>query len=146
MSVTTATATAAKSESGSRRKARLLTVAAAVAAAVIVWGIAELAGMHLRQPGFGSRATTPLNAGFVIGVSLIASLAGWALLAGLEHATTRARGIWTTVAVVFVLLSLGGPFSGHGVSTGNRLVLGLIHLLVAAIVITGLPRAGTSAR
>lgn len=141
MSVTTASGAATKAESGSRRKARLLTVGAAVAAAVIVWGIAELAGMHLRQPGFGSRAATSLNVGFVIGVSAIASLAGWALLAALEHATARARGIWTTVAVAFLLLSLGGPFSGHGVSMGNRLVLGLIHLLVGAIVITGLLRA-----
>lgn len=145
MSATTA-ATATKAESGSRRKARLLTVGAAMAAAVIVWGIAELAGLHLKQPGFGSRAATPLNAGFVISISLIAALASWALLAALEHATARAKGIWTTVAVVFLLLSLGGPFSGHGVSTGNRLVLGLTHLLVGAIVITGLPRAGTSSR
>ena len=146
MSVTSATATASKAESGSRRKARLLTVSIAVAAAVVVWGIAELAGLHLRQPGFGSRATTPLNAGFVIGVSAIASLAGWALLAALERATARARGIWTTVAAVFLLLSLSGPFSGHGVSMGNRLTLGFIHLLVGAIVITGLPRAAESPR
>lgn len=146
MSVTTAPGATAKAGSGSRRKARMLTVAAAVVAAVIIWAIADLAGMHIHQPGFGSRAATSLNAGFVIGVSLIVSLAAWALLAILEHATARARAIWTTVAVVVLLISLGGPLSGHGVSTGNRLVLALIHVVVGAILITGLPRAGRAAR
>jgi hypothetical protein len=146
MSVSTAPAATAKAGSSSRRKTRLLTVAAAVAAAVIIWGIADLAGMHIKQPAFGSSPATSLNAGFVIGVSLIVSLAAWALLAALEHATTRARAIWTTVAAVVLLISLSGPFSGQGVSTGNRLVLALIHLAVGAILITQLPRAGTSAR
>jgi Family of unknown function (DUF6069) len=121
-------------------------VGAAVAAAVIIWSIAELAGMHLRQPTTGSGAATALNVGFVIAVSGFAALAGWALLATLEHFTARARVIWTTVAVVFLLLSLSGPFTGNGVSTGNRLLLGLIHVVVASIVITGLPRARNSTR
>ena len=146
MSVTTTTAVTAKADSGSRRKARLLTVAAAVAAAVIIWAIAELAGMHVKQPAFGSRSVTSLNAGFVIGVSAIVSLAAWVLLAALEHTTARARAIWTTAAAVILLISLSGPFGGHGVSTGNRLVLALIHAAVGAILITRLPRAGTPAR
>jgi len=125
---------------------RLLTVGAAVAAAVIIWSVAELAGMHVRQPTTGTGPAMALNVGFVIAVSAIASLAGWGLLALLEHFTSRARAIWTTVAVVFLLLSLGGPLSGHGVSTGNRLLLVLIHLVVGSIVIIGLPRANKSGR
>jgi hypothetical protein len=145
MSATTTTTTA-KVITTSPRRRRLLTVGAAVTAAVIIWSVAELAGMHLRQPATGPGTASALNVGFVIAVSALASLAGWALLALLEHFTARARAIWTTVAVVFLLLSLGGPFSGHGVSTGNRLLLGLIHLVVAAIVIIGLRRATDSAR
>jgi hypothetical protein len=141
---TTMTATTAVATSPWRR--RLLTAGTAVAAAVIIWSAAELAGMHLRQPTTGSGTAVALNVGFVIAVSAIASLAGWALLAQLEHVTARARAIWTTAAVIFLLLSLGGPFSGHGVSTANRLLLGLIHLAVGAILITGLPRAKNSAR
>jgi predicted permease len=121
-------------------------VAAATAAAVIIWSVAELAGMHLRQPGFGSKSAITLNVAIVIVVTAVVSLAGWALLAILEHRTARARAIWTAVAVVVTLLSLGGPFSGHGVSTGNRLVLGLIHLTVATVVITGLRRTSGTAR
>jgi hypothetical protein len=147
MSVTATTATNATiATTSSRRRMRLLTAGTAVAAAVIIWSVAELAGMHVRQPTTGSGAATALGIGFVIAVSALASFAGWALLAVLEHFTARARVIWTTTAVVFLLLSLGGPFTGHGVSTGNRLVLGLIHLVVAVILITGLPRARNSAR
>lgn len=145
MSATT-TMTASTAAGASPRRRRLLTVGAAVAAAVIIWSVAELAGMHVRQPTTGTGPAMALNLGFVIAVSAIASLAGWALLALLEHFTSRARAIWTAVAVVFLLLSLGGPFSGHGVSTGNRLLLGLIHVVVGAIVIIGLPRAKSSAR
>lgn len=142
----TTTMTATKAVATSPRRRRLLTVGAAVAAAVIIWSAAELAGMNLRQPTTGSGTAVALNVGFVIAVSAIASFAGWALLALLERFTERARAIWTTVAVVFLLFSLGGPFSGHGVSTGNRLLLGLIHVVVGAILITGLPRVKNSAR
>lgn len=145
MSATT-TMAAPVAVAASPRRRRLLTVGAAVAAAVIIWSVAELAGMHLRQPTTGTGPAMALNVGFVIAVSAIASGAGWALLALLEHFTSRARAIWTTVAVVFLVLSLGGPFSGHGVSTGNRLLLGLIHVVVGAIVIIGLPRAKHSVR
>jgi len=142
----TRTVSTARVATTSPRRRRLLTVGAAVAAAVVIWSVAEVAGMHLRQPASGSGTAAALNVGFVIAVSALAALAGWALLAVLERFTAHARAIWTTVAVVFLLLSLGGPFSGHGVSTGNRLVLGLIHLTVGAIVIIGLPRALDSAR
>jgi len=135
-----------KIATGPRRKARLFTVGAAVVAAVIIWSVAELAGMHLRQPTPGSGTAPVLNIGFVIGVSAVASLAGWALLAALEHFMERARTTWTIVASVFLLLSLSGPLTGYGVTTGNRFVLVLIHLVVGAIVITGLPRAGNSSR
>ncbi len=140
MSATT-TRTATTAVATSPRQRRLLTVGIAVAAAVIIFAVAHLAGMHLRQPTTGSGAATVLNVAIVIAVSAIASFAGWGLLALLEHFADRARAIWTTVAVVFLVLSLGGPFSGHGVSTGNRLVLGLIHVVVGATLIIGLPRA-----
>ena len=57
----------------SPRRRRLLTVGAAVAAAVIIWSVAELAGMHLRQPTTGTGPAMALNVGFVIAVSAIAS-------------------------------------------------------------------------
>ncbi len=144
MSMTVTTAAPAKASS--RRKARVITVAAAVVAAVVIWGVADLAGMHIKQPAFSSSPATSLNAGFVIGISLIVSLAAWGLLAALERATARARTAWTAVAAVVLLISLGGPFGGHGVSIGNRLVLALIHIVVGAILIGWLPRAGDANR
>jgi hypothetical protein len=70
--------------------------------------------------------------------SLIASLLGWALLALLERRTDLARAIWTGVALVVVLLSLGAPLTG-GITTAAAVTLTLMHLAVAAVLITVLP-------
>jgi Family of unknown function (DUF6069) len=132
---------ATTSATGSVRKTRLLTVGGGVVAAVLIWGIAQLAGMDLRQPALGpGEAPMALTIVPVIAASAIASLAGWGLLALLERFTAKARAVWTTISVIFVVLSFAGPFSGEGITTGNRLVLALMHVVVGAIVITGLAR------
>jgi hypothetical protein len=125
----------------SRRKARLLAVLAAVLGAVAVWTVVKVGfGVELRQPAKGSEPPLELGVGSVIFSSAIASLAGWALLAGLERFTAKARTVWTVVAGVVLLGSLGGPLSGEGVSSGNRLSLVAMHLVVGAVLITLLRR------
>lgn len=56
----------------------------------------------------------------------------------------KARTIWTIVAAAAFVCSLGGPFSGSGVSTANRLDLALLHLTVATVLILLLPRRSAS--
>jgi predicted permease len=75
----------------------------------------------------------------VVGVSLVAGLLGWALLAALESRTRRAAVIWTALALVVTVLSLALPLtSAAGAASGAVLVA--LHLLVAAILIPGLRR------
>ncbi|MFG2090287.1 MULTISPECIES: DUF6069 family protein [unclassified Spirillospora] len=52
--------------------------------------------------------------------------------------SARPGRIWTAVATACLLLSLSGPFTGHGVSTANWLGLVLLHLAVGAVVIPAL--------
>lgn len=128
-------------EAGVRRRRRITAVLAAVLGAVVMWALARYAfGVDLRSPAMGSQASYQINVGIVIALSAVASLAGWALLAVLERVTSRPRTIWTVVAVVVFLISLGGPQSGTGISTENRLMLTLIHLVVAAVLIPTLAR------
>src|SRR5437773_58011 len=124
-----ATTTARERASG-RRNARLMAVAAAVLTALAIWALAELVfGIHLRAPeGFG--ASGDIDALDVAIVSTLLSLAGWGLLALLERLTTRARRVWVVIAVVALVLSLGTPLSGTGVTAANRIVLVLMHLAV----------------
>ena len=110
-------------------------VLAGVAAALVVWGLAELTVADLRQPGFGSADPQDLNAAIVAVAALLGGLLGWAALALLERVTARGRRLWIAAMSVALLLSLGAPLSGEGVTAGNRVALVLMHLSVAAVVL-----------
>ena len=73
-------------------RTRALSVGGAIVAAVAVWVVAvPLLGLHL-VVRFGSGAPQTIAVGFVVGATLIASLAAWGLLALLER-RTAARSV-----------------------------------------------------
>jgi hypothetical protein len=115
------------------------TVLGATAAAVAIWIVATLARAELTV-SFGAgqpiQKVTVIN---VIVAALVGSLAGWGLLALLRRFTTNARAIWTVIAIVFALLSLGGPLSTIS-SVGTKVSLVAMHLAVATVTIVGLRR------
>ena len=126
-----------------RRIARLTAVAAAMASALAIWVIAELAlGIDLRAPAFdGSAETLPIRAQDVILVGALLSFAGWGFIAVLERLTAHARRVWLVIAVAALVLSLGTPLAGAGVTLANRLVLMLMHLAVGSVLIPALYRS-----
>jgi hypothetical protein len=121
---------------------RMMVIGSAVAAALGVWVLAELiVGIDLRAPVPGGAGQThDVTAITVVFPSLAAALAGWSLLAVLERLTSRARAIWTAVAVVVLLLSLGGPLSAAGIGGANKMWLAAMHVAVAGVLIPWLPR------
>lgn len=134
-----------RGSAGERRKARLLGVVGAVVAALVVFVVFQYGfGQDLHTPASGSMPAMPLNPGFVVFVSLLASLAGWALLALLERFTSGGRRAWTIVATAVAVLSLSGPMSGSGITAGNRVALALMHVAVAAVLIPSLSRTSAS--
>ena len=131
-----------------RRRARLLGVVAAVLVAEAVWLLTEvLFGIRLQAPA-GTASPEPVDIGplNVALASALLSLVGWAVLAGLERLTPRARRIWLVAALVGLAASLSTPLSGTGVSPANRLVLVLMHLTVGAVVISVLYRTSPGRR
>lgn len=125
-------------------RARALAVIAAALAALAVWLVTDpLLGIDLTGPTApGSEELQSITPAMVAGGSLIAALAGWALLALLERFTARARTIWTVIALLVALLSLAGPLSILASTEANALALALMHVAVAAVLIPIL--AGTS--
>ena len=114
-------------------------VLGATAAAVAIWAVATAAGADLTVsfgPGQPIQKVTVVN---VVVAALVGSLAGWGLLALLRRFTANARAIWTVIAIVFALFSLGGPLSTTA-STGTKVALVAMHLAVATVVIVGLRR------
>lgn len=116
-----------------RRRVRALAVLAATAATLAVWATAvPLAGVDLVARSGGTEQTVTPAA---VGVStVVAGLAGWALLALLERFTALARAVWTGSAVVVLLVSLLGPLGG-AVGTAATLTLVAMHLVAAAVLV-----------
>ncbi len=129
-----------------RWKRRLIVVASAAIAATLVFLVASLVVDGISTPAMNGRASTGLNGGLVFFVAAFVSLVAWGVLALLEKFTAKGRLIWTVLAVVGLLLSLGGPMSGTGITTGNRLILLLLHVVVAAVLIPFLPARPPGAR
>lgn len=119
----------------------LLTVIGAPAAALAVWALAvPLAGITLTaRMGAAPQPVGPVP---VVVASLLAGLAGWALLAVLERRATRPGRSWTIIALVVLVLSLFGPLTS-AVGAAATVVLLLMHLVVGAVLIPGLVRAAT---
>jgi Family of unknown function (DUF6069) len=117
----------------------VVAVLGATAAAVAIWIVATLAGADLTV-SFGTgqpiQKVTVIN---VVVAALVGSLAGWGLLALLRRFAANARAIWTVIAIIFALLSLGGPLSTIS-SAGTKAWLVAMHLAVATVTIVGLRR------
>src|SRR6267378_6174967 len=114
-------------------------VLGATAAAVAIWAVATAAGADLTVsfgPGQPIQKVTVVN---VVVAALVGSLAGWGLLALLRRFAANARAIWTVIAIIFALLSLGGPLSTIS-SAGTKVALVAMHLAVATVTIVGLRR------
>jgi hypothetical protein len=123
---------------------RGLSVGGGVFAAVAVWVLAvPLLGLHLIVR-FGNGTPQTVEVDFVVGASLIASLMAWGLLAMLERRTSRARTIWSVVAITVLLVSFSLPLSA-GTTASTKAVLTMMHVAVAAVLIPGL-RAGLRLR
>ncbi|GIL26071.1 DUF6069 family protein [Actinocatenispora comari] len=120
-------------------RARALTVAAAVATAVLGWALlAPVAGLDLTVTvGTGQQR---LGVVAVIAATLVTGLVGWGLRALLDRLTGRARTVWTVIATIVLALSLLGPV-GSAVGGGTVAALIGLHLLVGLVLLLGL-RAG----
>lgn len=125
------------SRTGTRRRslARLSAVLATVLAAVAVWAVARFGlGIDVRQPQ-GSGPAGQLAAGIVALVSATAALVGWASLALFERFLTYAARWWVTIASLVAMASSVGPLTAPGLPTSSRVVLALLHLVVATVLI-----------
>jgi hypothetical protein len=134
---------------GGRLRRRTVAIGVAVAAALVVYLVERLLGVHVQTPGNGGAPPADLGPVNVLLTALVACLLGWALLAVLERLTSRARTIWTVIAVLFSLLSLAAPLLSPGLSTAQRIALAFMHVSVAVILIplftsTVRPRAATA--
>jgi hypothetical protein len=122
------------------RRRRALTVTGATAAAVLPWIAARAGGVELEVTTGGQPITVDLLG--VVSAALAASLAGWGVLALLERLTSRARRIWTAIAVAVLLVSLV-PLLVAEAAIVTVVYLALMHVAVGTVLIPGLPGGGS---
>lgn len=120
--------------------------AAAVAGPVAVLvnlclaGVANLlASQHLVVPaGPGSSEMNPLNAGHIVGSTLVGTALGAAtLVAARRWLGARAAGVWAAVAATFSLLTIATSATSD-VPGSSKATLALLHVSSAAVLIPGL--------
>ncbi len=122
---------------------RALSGVVASVAALLIWLVAvPILDVKLDFADMTGATQTVVPAAIIL-FSIVPALAGWALLALLERVTPRrALPIWTTVAVLALLLSFVPLF---GVSAGAAVALGLMHLAVGAVIIAIMRRTAKPA-
>jgi hypothetical protein len=114
-------------------------VVGATTVALALWTLADpVAGIDLTVRR-GS-ALQPVGPGAVAAASLLAGLAGWALLALLERIMKRPGRAWTITAAAVLALSMTGPLGG-AVDATSMVTLASMHLIISAVLIPGLGRS-----
>lgn len=111
----------------------------ATAGALAVWAIAvPFLGTALTV-SFGPSPVQVITPAAVAATAAGAGLVGWGLLATLTRVFRNGRTLWTATAMAVLLLSLAGPLTA-GTTVGVKAALALMHLVVAAVLVTSLPR------
>jgi hypothetical protein len=118
-------------------RSRLAVAGSVTVVAVAWWAVLTQAFNLTLEAKQGS--VIRIGAPSVLIASLAMSLAGWALLAILEHNTVAARKAWTITATIACALSLTSPLTA-GIGTGAKLGLASLHLVVGSLIILGLRR------
>jgi hypothetical protein len=146
--VTTTTTPTRTTTGGARptRRARLVAVLGATAAALGVWALAgPLLGVDLTVRTSADAATQHIGPVAVTLVGVLVGLAGWGTLALAERRTpARARTGWMILAVAVLAVSLAGPITSATTTAATIALLGM-HLTVAAVLIPGLARTAARA-
>lgn len=128
-----------------RLRGRVLVVVAAIVAPVLLWSVITYAfGVDITVPESpGSAVRHRLEFAPVLVTAVAAVLAGWGLLTLLERLVPkRALTIWSTIALILFLGTL--PYM-PGFTVAERLLLGLVHIVLASILILGMRRTSPAA-
>lgn len=120
-------------------RTRLLALGVALAATLLAWGVARLAGVDLgvTQPGMEETQVGAVNVAFSV---LLFGGLGWLARAILDRfARRRAVLIWRIGALVAFALEFV-PVMMVEAATGTKVFLVVLHLIVAVILIPVLGR------
>lgn len=141
-----ATATVAQTSrptTGTRR-VRVLAAGTAVVSSSVLYLVAKAAGVDFNLTDPGKTQPHPLSLPEIAVFALLFSLLGWGSLALTERFTRHARTIWAALATTVLILSFV-PIGIEHATTGTKIMLGVIHVSVAAALVPMLRRRRSDA-
>ena len=115
----------------------------AVAAALLLWVIAVPILDTSLVVKFGAAPSQTVTPALIAVVVTVSGLVAWGLLSMLNRLAKGGQTVWRIVAAVVLAFSLSGPVFG-GTTPATKVTLILMHLIVAAVLVAGLPAAGTT--
>lgn len=122
-------------------KAALAGGAIAALANSVVYGVGRLAGVDFMgqfDPSAPAQALNPIQPAIA---SIVPSVVAALVMLGFVKLLKRPAVPFIVLAVVFTLVSLGGPMSIVGASMGTKVALALMHFVAAAPITALLVRA-----
>jgi Family of unknown function (DUF6069) len=124
------------------RRTALLTSAAAIATNVAVFSLARSRDVNFRflTPGSANAAQT-VGFGAVIGVTLVAMIAGWAAVALTRRGDRLTLGAMAIIGGVIAVLSCAGPLTINAASS-VKLTLAALHLITGLYYVAGVTHLG----
>jgi hypothetical protein len=120
-------------------RASAFAVGGAVLATALLWTLARILGVELRVEGNGQPAQV-ISLPFACTVTLAVALLAWGARALLDRLTRRAAAVWTVLAALVLLVSFV-PLSYVDADGAAKVILALMHLAVAAVLISAFARA-----
>jgi hypothetical protein len=113
----------------------------AIAANLLVWGVAALAGVDIRIPERpGSKVLVPLSAPPLVFTTLAPVVAAGVAFWLLQTLTARPLRIFVAGAAILTGLSMAAPFS-LDVEMAAKVALGSMHVLTATAIVAALTAA-----
>ena len=81
-----------------------------------------------------------LPAAFVVMASLVPAIVAGLAYYGLSRLTDKAPRVFTIIATVLLLVSMGGPLTLVGADTTTKAVLAVMHIIAAVAIVRPLVR------
>lgn len=119
------------------RTGRIVVIAMAAAANGVAWLLGRLA--HVDYVVDTPLATREITLALTVVATAAAGIAGWGVIALLERYTASPRGIWVTVTLLVLVLSIV-PVFRTAADLPTQLMLTALHCVAAAVLIPALPQ------
>ena len=119
-------------------RAALLGGAIAAALNLVLAVAAPALGIALVGQFNPNAAPMPLPAAMVIGACVVPAIVAGVAYFGLSRVTDKAPRIFTVVATLLLLVSMGGPATLVGADAATKSVLAAMHVIAAVAIIRSL--------